>query len=41
MVHAEFKHAGKTQFVLESPDGERTTFDITIKQDWYSVDKCN
>ena len=37
MVHAEFKKSGKTEFVLESPDGEKTTFDITIRRDTYSV----
>ena len=39
MVHAEFKKAGKTQFVLESPDGEKRTFDSTIKRDTYSFDE--
>ncbi len=37
MVHAEFKKAGKTEFVLESPSGEKRTFDITIKRDTYKV----
>lgn len=37
MVHAEFKKAGKTEFVLESPDGKKTLFDITIKKDTYFV----
>ena len=36
-VHAEFKKAGKTEFVLESPDGEKTKFDIYIRRDTYSI----
>ena len=40
-VHADFKKAGKTEFVLESPDGEKTTFDITIKRDTYKVVEKN
>ena len=38
-VHADFKKAGKTEFVLESPDGEKTTFDITIKRDNYKLEE--
>ena len=40
-VHADFKKAGKTEFILESPDGEKTTFDITIKRDTYKVVEKN
>ncbi|MCR5636478.1 MAG: hypothetical protein K6F76_04815 [Clostridiales bacterium] len=39
MVHAEFKKAGKTEFVLESPNGEKTTFDIEIERDTFDVVK--
>ena len=39
MVHADFKKAGKTKFVLESPNGDKKTFDITISIDSYSVDE--
>ena len=39
MVHAEFKKAGKTKFVLESPLGKKTTFDINIKSDSYDVEE--
>ena len=39
MVHAEFKHAGKTEFVLESPSGEKNIFDITIERDTYKINK--
>ena len=35
IVHAEFKKAGKTEFVLESPDGEKTKYDISIMSDKY------
>jgi hypothetical protein len=34
-IHAEFKKAGKTQLVLESPTGEKRTFDLIIKSDTY------
>ncbi len=37
MVHAEFRKAGKTEFVLESPSGEKTSFDIDIRRDTYDV----
>lgn len=37
LVHAEFKKGGKTKFILESPEGEKKTFDITIKRDTFSV----
>ena len=37
MVHAEFKKAGKTEFVLESPSGEKKKFEIIIKRDRYKV----
>ena len=39
MVHADFKKAGKTKFVLESPNGDKKTFDVTISIDSYSVDE--
>ena len=41
MVHAEFKKSGKTEFVLESPNGEKKVFDINIKRDTYSVEEKN
>ena len=37
MVHADFKKAGKTEFILESPEGKKTTFNISIRRDTYSV----
>ena len=39
MVHADFKKAGKTTFTLESPDGNKKVFDISIQKDKYSVDE--
>lgn len=39
MVHAEFRKAGKTEFVLESPNGEKTIFEIDIKRDTYDIVK--
>ena len=41
-VHAEFKKAGKTEFILESPDGKKTAFDISISRSTYTiVEKSN
>ena len=37
LVHAEFKKAGKTQFVIEDKDGNKTKYNITIKRDTYDV----
>jgi hypothetical protein len=37
MIHADFKKAGKTKFILESPDGFKKEFDLTIKRDTYTV----
>jgi len=36
MVHAEFKKAGKTEFILESPDNKKITFDIDIQRDTFT-----
>ena len=41
MVHAEFKRAGKTEFVLESPDGKKTVFDISIQRNTYTIKEKN
>ena len=41
-VHAELKRAGKTEFILESPEGEKTVFDLTIEEDTFErVEKKN
>ena len=39
LVHAELKRAGKTEFILESPDGEKTTFNIDISRTSYSIEE--
>ena len=39
MVNAEFKKAGKTDVVLEAPNGEKSTYEIDIKDHTYSVNK--
>ena len=37
IVNAEFIKLGKTEFILESPDGNKTTFDIEIKRNTYDL----
>lgn len=39
ILYADFKHAGKTEFVIESPSGEKSFFDILIKRDSYTINK--
>ena len=39
MLNANFKKAGKTELVLEAPNGEKTMFDITIKKDTFDMTK--
>ncbi len=39
MVNAEFRKIGKTEFTLESPSGEKTTYIIDVKRSSYHVDK--
>ena len=41
LLHAEFKKAGKTQFVIESKDGTKQTYDIIIKRDSFDIEKAN
>ena len=41
IVHAEFKKEGKTEFVLESPDGNKIIFKIHIKRDSYTIKKIS
>lgn len=36
-VHAELKRRGKTKVILESPDGTKKTFDLTIKMNTYEI----
>ena len=40
-LHADFKKAGKTEFVIESPDGKKTTFDISIERSTYTIKEKN
>ena len=37
IVHAEFKKAGNTKVILESPDGKKTRFNISIKRNTYDI----
>lgn len=39
MVNAKFKKAGETQVILEAPSGEKTTFNIVIKNMTYDLTK--
>ena len=39
LLNAKFKKAGKTEIIIESPDGNKTIFDITIKRDTYELNK--
>ena len=38
-IGAKFRKAGKTEVILEAPNGEKTVFDITIKRDTYHITK--
>ena len=38
-VHAEFRKAGKTSFILESSDGKMVEYNVSIKRDTYKVKK--
>ena len=37
MVFASFEKTGETHLILESPDGEKTVYDLTVGRDTYSV----
>ena len=39
MVNAEFVKTGNTEFIIESPDGNKTIFEIDIKRDKYDLTK--
>ena len=39
LIHAEFKKAGKTELILETVNGKKTIFDITIKRDNYTIEE--
>ena len=38
-LHAEVVKAGKTEFTLESPTGEKMVYEITIKRDTYDLNR--
>ncbi len=37
MIKAEFKKEGKTTMIIESPDGEKREYELTIKRDTYDI----
>ena len=37
MVNAEFKKAGKTELIVESPNGETYNFDLKIERSSYEI----
>ena len=37
LVHADLKKAGKTVLILESPNGEKTEYDLTIERSTYEL----
>ena len=39
LVHAIFNKAGNTEVILESPSGEKTTFDIKVDRNTYTINK--
>lgn len=39
MVNAEFKKIGKTEFIIESSEGEKTVFDLDIERTSYHIKK--
>ena len=41
LVYASFTKTGKTVLVLESPDGEKTCYDLTIERHSYDVQRRN
>ena len=41
IIHAEFKKAGKTELILESPEGKKQKFEIRIKNDTFNYKEKN
>ena len=39
MVNAKFKKTGDTKLILESPEGEKRTFSLTIRRNSYDIDE--
>ena len=38
-VHAVFRKAGTTEIILESKDGDRSIYEITVKNKTYDINK--
>ena len=41
LVEAEFKRVGKTNFIIESPEGEKYIYELTIERYSYHLEKKN
>ena len=39
VVNAEFRKVGKTKVIIESPTGDKETYNIDIKRDSYEIDE--
>lgn len=39
MINVEFSKLGKTQLIIESPDGEKITYDVIVKRDTYEINR--
>ena len=39
LLNVNFKKAGKTELILESPDGTKYEYDVSIRRDWYEIVK--
>ena len=39
LIHADLKKAGKTNMVIESPNGEKVEYALDIKRDTYTINK--
>ena len=39
LLNANFKKAGKTEVIIESPNGEKTVYDINIRRDTFELNK--
>ena len=39
LIHAKFAKTGKTELILESPDGERQVFELTIERSSYELQR--
>ena len=41
VINAKFKKAGKTEMIIESPNGEKTELNLSIRRDKYDIDVKN